>query len=131
MYFNELFDSPYISAEDDYVIFWRKVTFEALWRPLPTPLDLKFTRPSVQLTLEKMLSAASRGGARLLTRQTGAAVAGAAREFSGSGASSAPIQTVTVVGSGLMGSGIAQVSSFIVWFSSDAPQVVDTCMHMW
>ena len=61
-----------------------------------------------------MLSAASRGGARLLTRQTGAAVAGAAREFSGSGASSAPIQTVTVVGSGLMGSGIAQVSSFIV-----------------
>ena len=33
------------------------------------------------------------------------------REFSGSGASSAPIRTVTVVGSGLMGSGIAQVST--------------------
>ena len=48
----------------------------------------------------------------MLTRQTGSAVAGSRREFSGSGASSAPIQTVTVVGSGLMGSGIAQVSSF-------------------
>ena len=57
-----------------------------------------------------MLSAASRGGARILTRQTGAAVAGSRREFSGSEPVSAPIQTVTVVGSGLMGSGIAQVS---------------------
>lgn len=47
----------------------------------------------------------------MLTRQTGAAVAGSRREFSGSGASSAPIQTVTVVGSGLMGSGIAQVAA--------------------
>ena len=57
-----------------------------------------------------MLSAASLGRVRLLTRQTGAAVAGSRWEFSGSGAaSSAPIQTVTVVGSGLMGSGIAQV----------------------
>ena len=56
-----------------------------------------------------MLSAATRGGAKLLTRQTGAAVAGARREFGSSGASCAPIQTVTVVGSGLMGSGIAQV----------------------
>ena len=56
-----------------------------------------------------MLSAATRGGAKLLARQTGAAVAGTRREFSSSEAASAPIQTVTVVGSGLMGSGIAQV----------------------
>lgn len=59
-----------------------------------------------------MLSAASRGGARILARQTGAAVVGSRREFSLSGVSSAPIQTVTVVGSGLMGSGIAQVSHY-------------------
>ena len=73
--------------------------------------------PTIYLhSRERMLSAASCGGARILARQTGAAVAGSRREFSLSGVSSAPIQTVTVVGSGLMGSGIAQVSLYNVMY---------------
>ena len=58
-----------------------------------------------------MLSAATRGGARLLARHSGAAFAGSRREFSADADDSASIETVTVVGSGLMGSGIAQVST--------------------
>ena len=62
-----------------------------------------------------MLSAATRGGARLLARRSGAVLAGTRREMSSDHADAddtTGIATVTVVGSGLMGSGIAQVSTF-------------------
>ena len=62
----------------------------------------------------RMLSAVSRAVIRL----TGAAVAGSKREFSGSGSASAPIKTVTVVGGGQMGCGIAQVSSLLLFVGS-------------
>lgn len=50
------------------------------------------------------------GAARLLTRVSGSAVAcGQWRGFSSTGERLSPVEKVAVIGSGLMGSGIAQV----------------------
>ena len=63
-----------------------------------------------------MLSRCFLSGSRLFASVSGRSVAcsGQRREFSSGEMSLAPIQTVAVIGSGLMGSGIAQVSAAMV-----------------
>lgn len=63
-----------------------------------------------KVTSAKMLSLVR--FSRVLHRHAAgvAAMAGSGREFSTGGTHRAPIERVTVIGSGLMGAGIAQVS---------------------